>query len=255
MDDIQETTAYGLSALTTAATALATIIAVLLGIYFVTKNARKAKRDTFLIAGLSEAGKTVLYAKLRYGKSAITHTSMTENEGWFTPEPPSKSPSPKTRPVHLVDLPGHEKLRFKYTEYIPITAGIIFLIDSITLSRNVRVTAEYLYDILSNRFTIRNEVPVLVLCNKSDFLLALKAEKIKAMLEEEMDRLRTTRSSKVQSQDDECDEEFIGQEGKPFKFEHLPNQIIFQSGSLLHSAEKSDSGIKIVNDFLVQRIT
>ncbi|OMH80970.1 hypothetical protein AX774_g5572, partial [Zancudomyces culisetae] len=32
--------------------------------------------------------------------------------------------------MFIVDVPGHPKLRFRYKEYLPITAGVIFTIDS-----------------------------------------------------------------------------------------------------------------------------
>ncbi|CAG8834188.1 2340_t:CDS:1, partial [Racocetra persica] len=51
-------------------------------------------------------------------------------------EPLTKSP------IHVVDVPGHEKLRFKFSDFIPITRGIIFLIDSSTCAKNSRQIAE-----------------------------------------------------------------------------------------------------------------
>jgi len=50
--------------------------------------------------------------------------------------------------IHLVDVPGHEKLRFKFTDFTPITRGVIFCIDSSTFAENVRSNAEYVFIIM-----------------------------------------------------------------------------------------------------------
>ncbi|TPX70159.1 hypothetical protein SpCBS45565_g01947 [Spizellomyces sp. 'palustris'] len=229
----------------------ALVIVLLLSTFIVFSKTRGHKQDTFLLAGLSDAGKTVLYVKLRNGQMVDTHTSMTENEGRFVPISHKHGKS-QQRPVHVVDLPGHEKLRFKYTEYLPVTAGIVFVVDSTTILRQLRSAAEYLYDILANRYTQRNEIPILVLCNKNDMLLALKEDKIQTMLEGEIDHLRKTRSAEVQSQDEEKDDEFLGNEGEPFKFEHLPNPISFVSCSLMRDDNDGESGLDAVNAFITE---
>ncbi|CAG8460515.1 2086_t:CDS:2 [Ambispora leptoticha] len=57
---------------------------------------------------------------------------MQENEAYVIPtiELVGEVIEPLTKePVHIVDLPGHEKLRFKFMEFAPITRGIIFLVD------------------------------------------------------------------------------------------------------------------------------
>ncbi|TPX56489.1 hypothetical protein PhCBS80983_g04514 [Powellomyces hirtus] len=223
---------------------VASFLFIGLSLWLVLSKTQRAKRETVLLTGLAEAGKTVLFMQLRYGTKVATHTSMDHNEGRFSlttgdTAPPSSSSRPGPI-LHLVDLPGHEKLRFKYTEYISSTCGIVFVIDSTTIARELRPAAEYLYDILANRYTQRNEIPVLVLCNKADLLMALPVEKIRAMLEGEIDRLRTTRAAEVQSLDDGDKEhdrdEFLGEEGVPFAFNQLANAVTFESCSLVAPA-------------------
>jgi signal recognition particle receptor subunit beta len=46
------------------------------------------------------------------------------------------------QPIQLVDVPGHERLRFRYADFMPIARGIIFVVDSTTVGRSARTTAE-----------------------------------------------------------------------------------------------------------------
>lgn len=50
----------------------------------------------------------------------------------------------KTRPVHIVDVPGHSRLRLKLDEFLPQAAGIVFVVDSVEFLPNSRTAAEYL---------------------------------------------------------------------------------------------------------------
>ncbi|KAI8998188.1 signal recognition particle receptor beta subunit-domain-containing protein [Gaertneriomyces semiglobifer] len=222
------------------------------GLIYLWRQQRRPKRNTYLLAGLSGSGKTVLYLQLRYGQVVETHTSLQENTASI-PRSPSQKRKSKPRAAHIVDLPGHEKLRFKYAEYIASAAGVVFIVDSTTIARQVRQAAEYLYDILANRYTQRNEIPLLILCNKCDVLLALKEDRIKALLEEEIDRLRVTRTAEVQNQDEDKEEEFLGDEGKPFKFEQLPNGVRFKSCSL-KSKQSEEDGLASVQAFIAGRL-
>lgn len=108
---------------------------------------------------------------------------MNENSARFIP-PESILKSPVT--VH--DLPGHPTLRHLYTQYIPSTSLVIFLLDSTTITRPpvLRAVSEYLYDLLANRYTATNQVKILVLCNKADMLMSLDEERCKGLIEGEM---------------------------------------------------------------------
>lgn len=86
----------------------------------------------------------------------------------------------------LVDVPGHQRLRYRYTDYLPVTRAIIFVVDSTTLARQVRFVAEYLYDVLAQKQVQANQIPVLVACNKCDLITALPKDKIQQRLEDEM---------------------------------------------------------------------
>lgn len=90
------------------------------------------------------------------------------------------------KPLHIIDLPGHEKQRFRFPEFATISAGIVFLVDSASVSQNSVPVAEYLYEILSNNLITKNKVPVLIACNKTDLAQATSAAKIRVALEKEM---------------------------------------------------------------------
>jgi len=42
----------------------------------------------------------------------------------------------------MVDIPGHERLRFKFSEFMPITRAVVFVVDSATVARQTRLLAE-----------------------------------------------------------------------------------------------------------------
>ncbi|TPX35867.1 hypothetical protein SmJEL517_g01694 [Synchytrium microbalum] len=222
---------------------LAVTIVVILS-YF-----RKAtsRRDTFLITGLSDAGKTTLYLRLRYGRIKPTHTSMQENEGLFALH--TENADKANAPIHIVDVPGHEKLRYRFAEFLPIARAIIFVVDSSTITQQVRRSAEYLYDILANRHaTVPKPIPILVVCNKSDHLLAASEGKIRTLLETEIDKLRATRAAALDKQDSGGQEEvYLGFDNEAFKFDHVPSDITFVK-SCLAGTEDEISGIEdIIN--------
>jgi len=127
-------------------------------------------------------------------------------------------------------------LRFRFSEFVPVTRGIIFVIDSATCAKNWRSIAEYLYDIFSNKHVTKQKIPVLVACNKNDLLTALPVDNIQTALENEINRLRATRTAALEHQDSPEDVEFLGYENEHFKFEHLENRVEFLSCS----AEKSE---------------
>lgn len=47
-----------------------------------------------------------------------------------------------SKPIQLVDLPGHPTLRRKFDEYIDKARGIIFLVDGVDFLPNKTETAE-----------------------------------------------------------------------------------------------------------------
>jgi signal recognition particle receptor subunit beta len=83
-------------------------------------------------------------------------------------------------------MPGHDRIRYRYSDFLPVTRSIVFVVDSTTLSRQIRPVAEYLYDVLAKSEVQKQRTPILIACNKSDMITALPVEKIKLMLESEL---------------------------------------------------------------------
>ena len=86
----------------------------------------------------------------------------------------------------MVDIPGHDRVRFRYVEFLPVTRSIVFVVDSTTITRKIRPAAEYLYDILAQPQVQKQKIPVLIACNKSDMITALPTDKIKLLFETEL---------------------------------------------------------------------
>ncbi len=55
----------------------------------------------------------------------------------------------KIKPVHIVDVPGHARLRPKLDDFLPKTCGLVFVVDALDFMPNLRSAAEY---ILSSSF-------------------------------------------------------------------------------------------------------
>ncbi|MED6140552.1 hypothetical protein PIB30_094266 [Stylosanthes scabra] len=155
---------------------------------------KRAKSNTIVLTGLSGAGKTVLFYQKR-----------------------------KTKPVHVVDVPGHSRLRPKLDEYLPQAAGIVFVVDALDFLPNCRSASEYLYDILTKGSVVKKKIPLLILCNKTDKVTAHTKEFIRRQMEKEIDKLRASRSAV--SDADITNEFSLGVPGEPFSFTQCYNKV------------------------------
>lgn len=190
---------------------------------------KRKKPNTIVLAGLTGSGKTVLFYQLRDGSSHQgTVTSMDPNEGTFVlhSEVTKKG---KIKPVHLVDVPGHSRLRPKLDEFVPQAAGIVFVVDSLEFLPNCRAAAEYLYDILTKASVVKKRIPVLIVCNKTEKVTAHSKDFIRKQLEKEIDKLRTSRT--VISDADITSEFTLGESGQPFAFTQCHNKVTLAEAS------------------------
>lgn len=172
---------------------------MLLVLFYLWKK-KSSKRSNVLLTGLCESGKTLLFSQLIYRESRETFTSIKENISEYIIEGGTKS-------ISIVDIPGHERLRNRhFDQYKKFTKGIIYVVDSVTVQKDVRDVAEYvrinnfnnvqyfkcsfsnlfsfLYTILADasiKFT-----SILIACNKQDETLAKGCTIVKALLEKEL---------------------------------------------------------------------
>ena len=115
-----------------------------------------------LITGICDSGKTTILSQLVSGKTGQTYTSMNHNR--------FSLPVENKAAVELVDVPGSDRVRgqviifihaiwvlmiVKYVQVIDQFSGsaraVVFVVDSNTVSKQVRDVAEYLHFLLTNK--------------------------------------------------------------------------------------------------------
>jgi len=187
---------------------------------------RRLGRDV-LICGSCDSGKTTLLSQLVSSKPVETYTSMKENVHLYTNVQGNV-------PLTLVDIPGHERIRGPIVEKWAAGArGIIFVIDSNTVTKQVRDVTEFLYSVLTVSSIQSNRPSVLVLCNKQDMGLAKSSQVIKGLLEKEIDKVRVSRNNQLEGQEggQSGGEGQLGRDGKTFSFSDVGNKVKFVEGN------------------------
>jgi len=197
----------------------AVLIPVLL-IFFRSGGNRRKGGDAILLLGLSGAGKTAIFGRLKNGTLPKTLVSMETNNEKFPFADDKNSP----RAYHVIDFPGHHRLREGLSKVIPQAKAIIFMIDSNADVASVRQSAEYLYTLLTNPNINKHSTPFLIVCNKTDLVTANSVDKITKELEAELNELRKSKTATPGHADKE-DEVFLGIEGEKISLKHLPLSI------------------------------
>ncbi|XP_058459693.1 signal recognition particle receptor subunit beta [Malaya genurostris] len=193
------------------------VILVTLVLLYVWKKKRSARSDV-LFMGLCDSGKTLLFSILILGEEKETFTSTKENVGHLMTSQGE---------LRLVDVPGHERLRSKFfDQYKNLAKAIVYVVDSSTVTKDVRDVADFLYTILADKATA--SLPLVVLCNKQDLALAKGVTVIKSLLEKEFDVVRQTRTSQLQSVDAQnSDAVFLGKSNEDFDFSQISQTVKF----------------------------
>uniref|UniRef100_A0A3B6I2J3 Signal recognition particle receptor subunit beta n=1 Tax=Triticum aestivum TaxID=4565 RepID=A0A3B6I2J3_WHEAT len=161
---------------------------------------KSSKPNTIVLCGLSGSGKTVLFYQ----------------QG-------------KIKPIHVIDVPGHARLKPKLDEVLPQAAGVVFVVDAQDFLSSVQAAAEYLYDILTKATVLKKRVPVLIFCNKADKVTAHSKEFIKKQLEKEVNKLQESRNAI--SSADITDEVQLGVPGEAFNLSQCPSKVIVAEGA------------------------
>ncbi|OAQ61159.1 ADP-ribosylation factor domain-containing protein [Pochonia chlamydosporia 170] len=171
---------------------------------------------TVLLLGPENAGKTSLLTLLERGtKPADTHTTQraqsvelnattdANTKGSFRNHDDSSGTYTK---FLLIDTPGHGKLRnvaMGKLESAEKVKAVVFMVDAAALGEQETLapTAAYLYDVLlylqkkaSDKGKNKAAIPVLIAANKMDLFTALPANLVKSQLENELSRIRASRS-------------------------------------------------------------
>jgi len=227
---------------------VATIIVLLSTFLFflVVSCSRRSGADLILLLGLSSSGKTKLFTLLVNNTEIESYVSMKENI-WNG----SLASVGGKGQFHLVDVPGHDKIRKQiFDQYKGRTKGLIFIVDSFSFSKEAKDVAEFLYDILCDPIVglKRKKLPILIACNKQDVSLAKSVDVIKNQLEKEFTLLNTTRAASLESTDGSVENKnVLGQRGKSFDFSHLGQKVQFCECS----ATKNSKSLKNINNWLI----
>ncbi|XP_058807652.1 signal recognition particle receptor subunit beta [Phymastichus coffea] len=225
---------------------IAAVFAVIITIViFALWRRRVSVGHNVLLTGLCDAGKTLIYARLMHTKYVQTHTSVKENIG----EAPEYNSS-----VKVVDIPGHERLRYKYFDkYKNSAKGLVYIIDSANIQKDIRDVAEFLYNLLSDSGMNKN-IPVLILCNKQDQTLAKSSTVIKILLEKEMNLLRMTKTSQLEATDASSSNTYLGKAGKDFAFSQLDRKLDFAECSAFIKDADTPADIEPLTSWLTKLV-
>ncbi|KXN70445.1 P-loop containing nucleoside triphosphate hydrolase protein [Conidiobolus coronatus NRRL 28638] len=212
--------------------AIVAVITVLIAVYQ-TWLARKKEKNVNLFIGLPNSGKSSFFSFLRTNTFMLTHTSYKSNQGYIQPKTfEGENVIPKA--INIVDCPGSEQHRHLYKSLVSGTDKIYFFIDSSTVQKERSEIGELLYEILSNPSVLKKQTPLYLVCNKQDLPNSVLPEKVEEILEAEINSIRQTIGKNIDAQgsDETNGTEFLGFEGKSFKFNHLTNTVRLVSASL-----------------------
>merc|ERR1712228_164222 len=189
--------------------------------FFIWKKSFKQKGSDILFVGLAYSGKTVLVSKLlEPNAEPLTQTSIRPNVAMYQVD--------ENKQVQLVDIPGSDRLRENEIEkFKSTTRGIVFVVNSETVSKDIRDVAELMYRVLTD-FTINSIRPkILIAANKQDATIAKAGVKIQEMLEKELTLLRKTQTAALKDHDDAAKTDIhLGKKGTTtFELSQLPMDV------------------------------
>eukprot|EP00887_Chlorella_sp_A99_P002206 scaffold21.g2206.t1 len=215
--ELTEVVGSGSFLLVACALALALLVLTLLKLW-----ASGPKGNAVLLVGPCDAGKTTLFHQLRDGSThAGTVASMQENVAECVL---AAEKGGAARPLTLIDIPGHPRLRGKFDSYVDRARGIVFLVDSVDFMPKKAAVAEQLCDALCHPSVARRRLPVLLACNKQDMgSHAHTVDFVRKQLEKEVGQMRSTRGSLADVGDGSggggSAAAPLGVPGEPFTFE------------------------------------
>jgi signal recognition particle receptor subunit beta len=241
----------------------------------------KHKVNGVVLLGPSGSGKTVILHQLSSGTTVETLPSMTASYNQVSVE--------GSDILQVVDFPGHERLRASMLQHVKGAKGVVFVLDA-TATKSIKQAALLLFQLLTSS-EFKTSTPLLVrstpclacicvasnrsliliiywcafskvFCNKADQKEAKGSERVKLLLQKEIDGMRKTSGKMaVSGGDNDADVlaasgdsdansgalEGFSDSGKPFKFDNNES-VTFASGSALDKG--ASGGLTAVVDFL-----
>nr|QXF29058.1 SRb [Gefionella okellyi] len=225
----------------------AAILCVLISVAVLLRCCRSkaARGDAVLLAGISDAGKTVLFHRLRDNKLIESHTSQKENSGRF-----AVASGTDARELLFIDFPGHPRLRpelWQRIEKVQLRA-VIFLVDATNVEATRKDAGEYLFNLLVLPQVQQRHIPVLIAVHKSDVQDAASVDEVRTALTSELNGLCKTHSSDAGLSDTAAEKpKTLGFETEAFSFDALSNPVTF-----LQTNAQDDAGAKPIIDWLIQ---
>ncbi|CBY30406.1 unnamed protein product [Oikopleura dioica] len=181
--------------------------------------ARPAKGNDIVFVGLQNAGKTTMVSKLlKQEKDFLTATSIVPNVASYKLEDSKK--------IQLIDIPGADRLRFNAIQkFKSSVCGIILVINSEKIQKEVRDVAELLFSLLTDEKIHRMNPRLLIAANQQD--CAISGVKITELLENELTLVRKTQGAALRdTNDDERVSVYLGKKNSDsFKFSDLPMKV------------------------------
>ncbi|CAN6681606.1 unnamed protein product [Malus baccata var. baccata] len=187
-----------------------------------------------LISRHSGSGKTVLFYQLRDGSSHQgTVTSIEPNDGYFVLHS-ENSKGGKENPVHLIDIPGHSRLRAQLDDFLPQAAGILqYDIEKWLLCSWHFICYELKgsNDQLCNQLLESIGLQIVHLKKLKPFLLDINGGTISPFLFNKIpnEKLRASRSAI--SAADIANDFTLGVPGEVFSFSHCQNKVTVAEAS------------------------
>ncbi|KJP87616.1 hypothetical protein AK88_02784 [Plasmodium fragile] len=213
------------------------LLVILYSIFFKESKPNKI----VLLLGPCDSGKTTFLFKLKTDKLCTTVPSMKENVAFIN----LKSNKWK-KCVRFVDFPGHPKLSFALNKYFNITNVIVYILDC-SDRQALKVVAEKLFDLYTNKVVVKKQIPLIIFCNKTDLCNSRPKQVIKDDLEREIEILKM---SKYNSLDDDYNEEtefLLGTNSEFFRFEKAPCHTEICSGSVKNN--NIDEVVELIKKF------
>lgn len=125
-----------------------------------------------------------IYEKLALKRNQATVTSYQQNEVILGLEFFDRNRK-KTVTFNTIDVPGQGHFRTQIQTRFPQVLGVVVVIDSSSRQGNSQA-GEILYDLLNSTNLRKNNIPILIVCNKQDLSEARKPQQIEKELETEM---------------------------------------------------------------------